>query len=204
MDPSLEVFMSTEWMSALAVKAKVAGLLGAALTAGALGGTFALTHVAPVAHQTVQSTAATSSDPETTDASDPETADAQDPETTDSPDPEATEASDPKSGQAQGGSSDCPADVKNHGEYVSSVARSAAHGKGAGHGAAVSAAAKSDCGKKPKDAAGSDGSGDPESGDAGAGHSKSGGNGGHAASHAPAAASHAPAAAAHGKGHGKH
>jgi hypothetical protein len=41
----------------------------------------------------------------------------------------------------------CPADVKNHGAYVSSVAKSAAHGKGANHGALVSAAAKSDCGK---------------------------------------------------------
>jgi hypothetical protein len=44
----------------------------------------------------------------------------------------------------------CPADVKNHGAYVSSVAKRAEHGKpetpGA-HGALVSAAAQSDCGK---------------------------------------------------------
>src|SRR5687767_10303168 len=43
----------------------------------------------------------------------------------------------------------CPADVKNHGAYVSSVARGAkADGvQGADRGALVSAAAQSDCGK---------------------------------------------------------
>lgn len=50
----------------------------------------------------------------------------------------------------------CPADVKNHGAYVSSVAKAnKGHAEGeteetedAGHGALVSAAAQSDCGKK--------------------------------------------------------
>jgi hypothetical protein len=41
---------------------------------------------------------------------------------------------------------ECPADVKNHGAYVSSVARDKTT-SGREHGARVSAAAKSDCGK---------------------------------------------------------
>ena len=40
----------------------------------------------------------------------------------------------------------CPDGLRNHGEYVSSVARSA--GPGPGHGEAVSAAARSECGKR--------------------------------------------------------
>ncbi len=42
----------------------------------------------------------------------------------------------------------CPADVRNHGAYVSSVARDPANA-GPQHGAIVAAAAQSDCGKKP-------------------------------------------------------
>ena len=41
----------------------------------------------------------------------------------------------------------CPADVKNHGAYVSGVARSAPKGKDGEHGMWVSQAAHSDCGK---------------------------------------------------------
>ena len=42
----------------------------------------------------------------------------------------------------------CPADVKSHGAYVSSVAKNkAADAEPGAHGALVSAAAKSDCGK---------------------------------------------------------
>ncbi len=41
----------------------------------------------------------------------------------------------------------CPADVKNHGEYVSSVAGDKTHDGDTNHGALVSAAAQSDCGK---------------------------------------------------------
>lgn len=51
----------------------------------------------------------------------------------------------------------CPADVKNHGAYVSSVAKAnrghaeddADEAEDGAHGALVSAAAQSDCGKKP-------------------------------------------------------
>ena len=49
----------------------------------------------------------------------------------------------------------CPADVRNHGAYVSSVARDPANA-GPQHGAIVAAAAQSDCGKKPGDAADTD------------------------------------------------
>src|SRR5688572_25190949 len=42
----------------------------------------------------------------------------------------------------------CPADVKNHGAYVSSIAKDKAEDAEPGaHGALVSAAAQSDCGK---------------------------------------------------------
>lgn len=44
----------------------------------------------------------------------------------------------------------CPADVRNHGAYVSSVARGD-EATGAEHGALVSAAARSDCGKPAGD-----------------------------------------------------
>src|SRR3954465_8912298 len=146
-----------EWATAVVAKAKVAGLLGAALAAGGVGGTMALSHVTPVSQDVVNSASPTS-DPEASEAqaSDPETTDAQptDPETTDAQDPETTDAA----------PADCPADVKNHGAYVSPVARSAPHGAGGVHGKAVSAAAKSDCGKDKADA--TEGSGDPESGDA--------------------------------------
>src|SRR4051794_11123203 len=112
-----------EWASLLVAKAKVAGLLGAALAAGGVGGAVALSHVTPVSQQVVTS-ASSSPDPETTEAQtpDPETTEAQtpDPETTEAqtPDPETTEAQTP---------ADCPSDVKNHGAYVSSVAHSAPH-----------------------------------------------------------------------------
>jgi len=140
------------WATTLVAKAKVAGLLGAALAAGGVGGAVALSHVAPVSQQVVAS-ASSSPDPETTDAQTP------DPETTDAgtPDPETT---DPETGDAQDPTpADCPSDAKNHGAYVSSMAHSAPRGKDGEHGRAVSAAAKSDCGKKQHVA------GDPESGD---------------------------------------
>ena len=174
------------WASALVAKAKVAGLLGAALAAGGVGGSVALSHVTPTSsEQVVTSAASTSADPETTQAQDPETPQAQDPETTDAQTPPP-----------------CPADVKNHGEYVSSVAHSAPHGKGGVHGKAVSAAAKSDCGKSQN------ASGDPESSDA-----NSGDQSGDQESPDPESSdaqggshptpSHPTAPTEHGKGHSK-
>ena len=194
-----------EWASAVIAKAKVAGLLAAAVAAGGVGGAVALTHVAPAAsttQQVVTSTADSSADPETTDAQagDPETTDAQtgDPETTDA------QASDPAT-------ADCTAGVKNHGAYVSSVAHSAPHGKGGVHGKAVSAAAKSDCGKHGSDASG--GSGDPESGDAQSGDPESGdaqsggqesGDSGERSGAPTSKPSHTPRAKSHGSAHAQH
>ena len=191
-----------EWASLVVAKAKVAGLLAAALAAGGVGGAVALNHVAPVFQQVVNSASSTPA-PETPDAQtpDPETSDAQtpDPEATDAPDPEATDAQPP---------ADCPADVKNHGAYVSSVARSAAHGKDGDHGKAVSAAAKSDCGKDKADqthkADGADGADDPESRDAQSGDMKSGEPKGSAtpkSGHADVKPSHVPSAKSQGLAH---
>src|SRR4051812_15399346 len=181
-----------EWASLLVAKAKVAGLLGAALAAGGVGGMVALSHVTPVSEQVVTSAASTSSpDTEAADAqtADPESDDAQ------TPDPETTEAQDPAP-------ADCPADVKNHGAYVSSVARSAAHGKDGDHGKAVSAAAKSDCGKDKAGA--TEGSDDPESGDAESGDAQSGDTEGSTDSDSGdsgAKPSHTPPAKSQGKAH---
>src|SRR3954464_3163568 len=181
-----------EWASLLVAKAKVAGLLGAALAAGGAGGMVALSHVTPVSEQVVTSAASTSSpDTEAADAqtADPESDDAQ------TPDPETTEAQDPAP-------ADCPADVKNHGAYVSSVARSAAHGKDGDHGKAVSAGAKSDCGKDKTDKA--DGADDPESVDAESGDQKSGEPKGSAtpkSGHADVKPSHVPPAKSQGHAH---
>ena len=67
--------MLPEWASVLVAKAKVAGLLAAAVAAGGVGGAVALSHVAPVSQQIVN-------DASTSPSADPESADAQDPETT--------------------------------------------------------------------------------------------------------------------------
>src|SRR4051794_38237525 len=103
--------MLPEWASVLAAKAKVAGLLAAAVAAGGVGGAVALSHVAPVSQQVVNDA---STSPSAT--ADPESGDAQDPETTQSPDPETTDAG---SGQAQDPKTPpastppaCPGDVK--------------------------------------------------------------------------------------------
>ena len=188
-----------EWASLVVAKAKVAGLLAAALAAGGVGGAVALNHVAPVSQQVVNSASSTP-DPETPDAqtADPETSDAQtpDPEATDAPDPEATDAQPP---------ADCPADVKNHGAYVSSVARSAAHGKDGDHGKAVSAAAKSDCGKDKADQTDkADGADDPESGGADSSDTKSHEPKASAtpkSGHADVKPSHVPSAKSQGQAH---
>jgi hypothetical protein len=68
---------------------------------------------------------------------------------------------------------ECPADVKNHGAYVSSVAKSKpAEGDAPNaHGKLVSAAAQSDCGK-PATSSDDSEAGDDESDDAAAGHAK--------------------------------
>src|SRR4051794_13943333 len=163
--------MLPEWAGVLAAKAKVAAVMAAAVAAGGLGGSVALSQVGSPNGQVVESAstttadqdAADTADPETAEAGDPESGQAQDPETGDAGDPDSGEAQDPETGEVddpeQGG---CPADAGNHGDYVSSVARSGPHGKGGVHGKAVSDAAHSDCGKAQQ-------SGDPEAGEAGTG-----------------------------------
>ncbi|HET7530465.1 MAG TPA: hypothetical protein VFJ98_05855 [Mycobacteriales bacterium] len=160
-------------LALLAGNAKVATAVAAtaAVTAGGGLAVASAVHAAPRPHATTVTLSTDSSDPETADAgtTDPETTDATDPETTDAgtgtTDPETAEAGDPETTDA--GSTDCPAGLKNHGEYVSSVAHQPPADGSApnAHGKAVSEAAKSDCGKPSKDDA-TDGSGDPESSDA--------------------------------------
>ena len=167
--------MLPEWAGALAAKAKVAAVMTAAVAAGGVGGTVALSHVSPTTQQVVESASTASADPETGQAgeptTDPETGQAGEPTT----DPETGDAQDPETGDAGGSGSgaagDCPDDVANHGDHVSSVAHSAPHGAGGVHGKAVSEAAHSDCGKKahsddPETAHAGGGSDDQESSDA--------------------------------------
>jgi hypothetical protein len=130
----------------------------ASLVVEAAGAAVALSHAAPSSHL-VRDVAATSSveDPETVEATDPETVEATDPETEEAVDPETEEAQEDPAYTLP----ECPADVKNHGAYVSSVAKDAPKGKDGHHGSYVSEAAKSDCGKNAGDAAE-----DPETDDA--------------------------------------
>ena len=66
-------------------------------------------------------------------------------------------------------------DARNHGEYVSSVAKSVPPGPG--HGAAVSEAARSDCGKKnASDSEGASETDDTDTDDEGSEQSKPGNN----------------------------
>lgn len=99
----------------------------------------------------------------------------------------------------------CPTDVKNHGAYVSSVAHGdGTHGKPAGepgdHGALVSAAAQSDCGKPTPGASESESPDPGEQGDDTGGgnsgkHGKSGEDHGKNHSHpTPAAPTGGPSA----------
>ncbi|HET7529745.1 MAG TPA: hypothetical protein VFJ98_02175 [Mycobacteriales bacterium] len=147
--------MLAPWLSTLVAKAKVAAVVSAAVAAGGLGGTVALSHIAPASHQLSDPAASTQpADPESADAQDPESAQAGDPASGQGADPEPAQTGDWESGDAggagdpEGGQTDgCPDAVVRHGDEVSAVARSTARGKDAGHGQAVADAARSDCGK---------------------------------------------------------
>lgn len=122
-------------LTAAAAKAKVAALVLAAFAIGtaAVAGPVS---ILPVADETTVTTPAEGTDTTETGTTVVEgTETVETTETTETP--EATPAT----------AAPCPADVKNHGAYVSSVAKDPAT-RGKGHGKAVSAAAKSDCGKK--------------------------------------------------------
>jgi hypothetical protein len=179
-------------MTALIATSLAAGGVGGAVALSQVAPT---THVITRSAAVTDGADPATTDPETGQAGggDPETGDAQgggsDPETTDAGggDPETTDAGgggdpetggsggDPETGDAGGGDPGaytlppCPSDVKNHGAYVSYVARTAP--KGSEHGYWVSQAARSDCGKKSHDGGGTD-----ESGNGGAGNGQDGGS----------------------------
>src|SRR3954465_14888809 len=129
--------MLPSWTASAVAKAKLTMLLATSLAAGGVGGAVVLSHVAPTTQMASQAAGSTdpesaqaSQDPESSDAQDPESTDAQDPETSDAQDPETGDAQDPETGDAQdpetgdsggSGAPGCPAGVKNHGDYVSSV-----------------------------------------------------------------------------------
>src|SRR4051794_39059233 len=150
--------MLPDWTSALVAKAKIAAVMSAAVAAGGVGGTIALSHVAPAAPRTAVSLSSTSADPDSGQVDDPETAQAGDPETGQASDPETGQASDPETGQAgdpeTGPAGDCAAGARNHGAHVSGVAHATPRGKGAARGKPVSTAARTDCGKKKASGAG--------------------------------------------------
>jgi len=125
-------------------KAKALGIVAAALSAGGAGGVVALSQVANTADTAV--TVAADATPTPTDSP------------TDSPtaSPTASPSDSPTATDAAAAATptstayvlpSCPADVKNHGAYVSSVAKSAPKGAGGEHGSWVRQAAQSDCGK---------------------------------------------------------
>jgi len=131
----------------LAARARLLLVVGAAIAAGAA---MTLTAAAATGHSPLSPLAAhtsASESPESPEAS--ESPDApESPEASESPKPaKSPHAAKPSAQPAPG----CPADVRNHGAYVSSVARDHSDA-GAAHGARVSAAAHSDCGKKAKPA----------------------------------------------------
>lgn len=141
--------MLEQALTVAAAKAKIFGLV---VAAAAIGGTAATAgSFTPVAGEETVTTEAT---PAPTAAAEP----------TESP---ATEVA-PVVETTAVTPAPCPTDIKNHGAYVSSVAKDKTL-KGAEHGAAVSAAAHSDCGKKAADAtaeAGTDDADEDETEDA--------------------------------------
>ena len=128
-------------LSVAAAKAKIAGLV---VAAAAVGGTAAVTVSGP------SSFLPTGSDTAVTSTASPDpAADVTPAAATVAPPADVTPVA-PAAPAVTTATSTCPAGLKNHGAYVSSVA----HDKtmvGRAHGAAVSAAAKSTCGKKATD-----------------------------------------------------
>src|SRR3954463_88945 len=126
-------------------KAKALGVVAAALTAGGAGGMVALSQVSNVASST-----------EIVASSDATTAPTAEPTETPTPRPTETGSAVDVVAATPTASSyalpTCPADVKNHGAYVSGVAHSAPKGKHGEHGSWVSQAAHSDCGKSAESA----------------------------------------------------
>jgi hypothetical protein len=137
-------------------KAKALAVVTAALTAGGAGGMIALS--------TVSSSGPTQVVVSTDSASTPTTDPTQTPTETPTPTLSPTAAATAATPYAL---PSCPADVKNHGAYVASVAQAAPKGKDGAHGSWVSQAARSDCGK----AAGASDSPEPDQTDSPETHS---------------------------------
>lgn len=130
--------MLEQALTVAAAKAKVFGLVVAAAAVGGTAAVAGSTGFVPTAGDTAApAVSASPTDAAPTDAA---------PTPTDAA-PAPTDAA-PVSPAA---TVSCPPDVQNHGQFVSSVARDKTL-KGAAHGAAVSAAAQSDCGKTAADA----------------------------------------------------
>ena len=135
-------------------KAKALSIVAAAVSAGSVGGVVALSQVADTSSTAVTVADATSS-PTPTDSPTASPTNSSTATPTDSP--SAADAVVPAVSPTSTAYvlPSCPADVKNHGAYVSSVAHSAPKGKGGVHGSWVSQAAHSDCGKPSPDASAS-------------------------------------------------
>lgn len=123
--------MLEQALTVAAAKAKLAGLVVAAAAIGGTAVAAGSTAFVPTAGEEAVTTAPTESPSPATVEPTPEVSTA----ATASPAPEATRTPLP-----------CPSDVANHGAYVSQVAKDRSV-TGREHGAAVSEAAKSDCGK---------------------------------------------------------
>jgi hypothetical protein len=143
-------------LDVVAQKARVAGLVAAAC---AVTGIATAAAVAPSFTNVDSSTdvvATASPDPSAT-------ADASaSPDASPTADAVVTTDATPAAAPAVSASATCPADVTNHGSYVSSVAKDHST-TGRDHGKAVSEAAHSDCGKKAGDS--TDGTESPDSTD---------------------------------------
>ena len=122
-------------------KAKALAVVAAALSAGGVGGVVALSQVADTSTTAVTVASDATPSPTESPTATPTVSPSDSPSATDA----AVAAATPTSTAYVLPS--CPADVKNHGAYVSSVAKSAPKGKGGEHGSWVSQAAHSDCGK---------------------------------------------------------
>jgi hypothetical protein len=185
-------------------KAKVLAIVGTSLAAGGVGGAVALNHVAPTTQvvATVADSSDASAEPtvEPTDEPTVEPSDDASAEPSETPKPQKTKAPAAKAPTSASSYSlpPCPSDVKNHGAYVSSVAKGAPKGAHGEHGHWVSQAAASDCGK-PSPRAG-DATDKPEAGDSEAPDAPE-------ASEAPESDGGSgrtqPTTTSHGKGHGK-
>ena len=139
--------MQTHLTPTALAKAKALSVVAAALTAGGAGGMIALSQVSNSASSTA---IVTSSDATTAPTAEP----SETPTVT--PTESATDAAAPAPTTSTYALPSCPADVKNHGAYVSGVAHSAPKGKGGEHGKWVSQAAHSDCGKSAHASDGAD------------------------------------------------